>query len=59
MGRESLVKNALVQGLPSIRPIGKLYDHLMICSGDRRKPIGHYGCCCLRIFRNIEDKSTY
>jgi hypothetical protein len=24
----------------------KRYVHLIICSGDRRKPIGHPGCVC-------------
>lgn len=27
---------------------GKVYNHEMVCSGDRRKPIGSPGCCCLR-----------
>lgn len=27
---------------------GKQYDHWLICSGNRRKPIGHPGCICLK-----------
>lgn len=28
--------------------MNNLYDHEIICSGDRRKPVGSPGCCCLR-----------
>lgn len=30
-----------------IQLYGKLYEHHLICSGDRGKPVGSPGCCCL------------
>lgn len=34
-----------------LRPYQKYYQHDSCCSGDRRKPIGHPGCACLRWLR--------
>ena len=36
------------------RLIGKIYDHLPICNGDRRKPKGHGICCCLNSLKKDE-----
>jgi hypothetical protein len=30
---------------------GKRYPHLLVCSGDWRKPLGSPGCICLRILK--------
>jgi hypothetical protein len=34
-----------------------LYQHSVVCSGDRRKPIGSPGCCCLRLLREAANDS--
>lgn len=26
-----------------------VYNHSVLCSGDRRMPVGSPGCCCLRM----------
>lgn len=36
------------------RLVGKIYDHLPICNGDRRKPKGHGICCCLNYLKRME-----
>jgi hypothetical protein len=33
------------------------YQHCVICSGDRRKPIGSPGCCCLRLLHEAANDS--
>jgi hypothetical protein len=33
---------------------GIIYPHLGICSGNRNKPIGSSGCCCLHVLRGRE-----
>jgi hypothetical protein len=34
-----------------------LYQHSVVCSGDRRKPIGAPGCCCLRLLHEAANES--
>ena len=40
----------------SVRLEGKQYEHSPVCSGDRRKPKGSSGCCCLNAMKQEFDR---
>lgn len=49
--RKKLVDRAAAQGLPSVSPPFKRYDHDICCNGNRYKPIGSSCCSCIHWLR--------